>query len=82
MKSSDPVIDASLMSSVLNVLNKEGSESQEMFEPVDRMLAYRPPPQLTAEMGEAVDEVISILQLNSQRFCGIHGKSVFCSTNP
>ena len=68
MKSSDPVIDASLMSSVLNVLNKEGSESQEMFEPVDRMLAYRPPPQLTAEMGEAVDEVIKYMKTTAELF--------------
>ena len=55
MKSSDSVIEASVMSSVPIV--KEGSESPEMSESWS-IEEYQPPPHLTAEMGEAVDEVI------------------------
>ena len=40
MMSSDSVIDASVMSSVLNGLEKEDSKSPEMPELVDRMLEY------------------------------------------
>ena len=54
--SSDSVIDVSVISSVPIV--EEGSESPGMSELVDRMLEYQPPPHLTAEMDEAVDEVI------------------------
>ena len=51
------------MSSGLNLLKKEGSESPEVSELVDRMLEYQPPPHLTAEMGEAVDEVIKYMKI-------------------
>ena len=54
--SNESVIDASNMSSVSIV--KEGSESSGMSELVDPMLEYQQPPNLTAEMGEAVDDVI------------------------
>ena len=37
---------------------KEGSESSGMSELVHRMLEYQQPPNLTAEMGVAVDDVI------------------------
>ena len=56
MMSNDSVIDASVTSSEPIVM--EGSESPEMPVLVDRILEYQPPPHLTAEMGEAVDEVI------------------------
>ena len=58
--SSDYVIGASIMSSVPIV--KGGSESPGVSELVDRMLEYQPPPHLTAEMGEAVDEVIKYIE--------------------
>ena len=54
--SSEPVIDVSNMSSVSIV--KAGSESSGMSELVDRILKYQPPPSLTEEMGETVDDVI------------------------
>ena len=60
------VIDASNMSSVSIV--KEGSESSGMSELVDRMLEYQPPPHLTAEMGEAVDEVIKYMKTTAELF--------------
>ena len=42
------------------VLNLQGSPML-----VDRMLEYQPPPHLTAEMGEAVDEVIKYTKTHS-----------------
>ena len=58
--SNESVIDASNMSSVSIV--KEGSESSGMSELVDRMLKYQPPPNLTAEMGKTVDDVIKYMK--------------------
>ena len=45
---------------------KEGSESPEMSELFDRMLEYEPPPHLTAETGEAVDEVIKYTKTTTE----------------
>ena len=64
MLSSESVIDASNMSSVSIV--KEGSESSGMSELVDRMLKYQPPPNLTAEMGETVDDVIKYMKSTAE----------------
>ena len=64
MKSSDSFIDASVMSSVPII--KEGSESPEMSELVDRRLENQPPSHLTAKMGEAVDEVIKYLMTKAE----------------
>ena len=57
-KSSDSIINGSMMSGV--PINKEGCSN--VSELVDRMLAYQPPSHLTAEMGEAVDEVIKYMK--------------------
>ena len=62
--SSDSVIDVSVMSSVPIV--EEGSESPGMSELVDRMLEYQPPPYFTAEMDEAVDEVINYMKTTAE----------------
>ena len=64
MLSSESVIDASNMSSVSIV--KEGSESSAMSELVDRMLKYQPPPNLTAEMGETIDDVIKYMKSTAE----------------
>ena len=64
VSSSDSVIDASIMSSVPSV--KDGSESPGMSELADRLLEYQPPPDLTAEMGEAVDEVIKYMKTTAE----------------
>ena len=64
MMSSDSVTDAPVMSSLPIV--EEGSESPEMSELVDLMLEYKPPPHLTAEMGEAVDEVIKYINTTAE----------------
>ena len=40
-----------------------GSESPETSELVYRMLEYQPPSHLTAEMDEAVDEVIKYMKI-------------------
>ena len=64
MLSSESVIDASIMSSVPSV--KDGSESPGMSELADRLLEYQPPPDLTAEMGEAVDEVIKYMKTTAE----------------
>ena len=64
VSSSESVIDASIMSSVSIV--KEGSESSGMSELVDRMLEYQPLPHLTAEMGEAVDDVIKYMKTTAE----------------
>ena len=61
MMSSDYVINVSVMSGIPIV--EEGSESPEMSEFVDRMLEYQPPPYFTAEMDEAVDEVIKYMKI-------------------
>ena len=42
---------------------EEGSESPETSELVDRMLEYQAPSHLTAEMDEAVDEVIKYMKI-------------------
>ena len=62
--SSDSVIDVSVISSVPIV--EEGSESPGMSELVDRKLEYQPPPHLTAEMDEAVDEVINYMKTTAE----------------
>ena len=62
--SSDSIIDVSVISSVPIV--EEGSESPGMSELVDRMLEYQPPSHLTAEMGEAVDEVIKYMKTTAE----------------
>ena len=64
MLSSESVFDASNMSSVSIV--KEGSESSGMSELVDRMLKYQPPPNLTAEMGETVDDEIKYMKSTAE----------------
>ena len=64
VSSSESVIDASIMSSVSIV--KEGSESSGMSELVDRMLKYQPPPNLTAEMGKTVDDVIKYMKSTAE----------------
>ena len=64
VSSSESVIDASNMSSVSIV--KEGSESSGMSELVDRMLKYQPPPNLTAEMGKTVDDVIKYMKSTAE----------------
>ena len=64
VSSSESVIDASIMSSVSIV--KEGSESSGMSELVDRMLKYQPPPNLTAEMGKTVEDVIKYMKSTAE----------------
>ena len=64
VSSSESVIDASIMSSVSIV--KGGSESSGMSELVDRMLKYQPPPNLTAEMGKTVDDVIKYMKSTAE----------------
>ena len=78
VSSSESVIDASIMSSVSIV--KGGSESSGMSELVDRMLKYQPPPNLTAEMGETVDDVIKYMKstaelLSDEESSGYHLRS-------
>ena len=81
VSSSESVIDASIMSSVSIV--KEGSESSGMSELVDRMLKYQPPPNLTAEMGKTVDDVIKYMKSTAEllslllKFAKIVTKTLF-----